>query len=345
MWPILVYADSRERGINLSSSIESLDRRICVEHTTDMDSLVDLARCRTPLIALISSDRTPAALRAVGALRREHPELSIVTEVAADHPLESLQALTVGATEYLKRPVAPWEWQQRTRLLLELHRRQRALEATLQRQCRLLARRATSGIPTATGMLARAAMLHDAVTGNHNHRTGRIAGLIAQALGLPEQQCQDIALGASLHDIGKIAIPDTVLHKPSRYDDNDRKVMGAHPRIGYEILKSGDAEIFQLGAEIALTHHERYDGKGYPAGLAGDAIPLAGRITSVADVFDAITDGRNYRSSITPEEGVVYLQQQRGIMFDPDCVDALQAQLASATRVKDEPPPSVQPEP
>jgi putative two-component system response regulator len=332
MWPVLIFSDSRERAASLGDVIGALDHRICSEHTMDLERLAHLASCRDSFLALVSSDNTPLALRAVGTLRREHPDISIITEVAADHPLESLQALAVGATEYLKRPVAPWEWQQRVRLLLELHRRQHALASTLKRQCRLASRRPEHAMLTEA--LGRADMLHDEVTGNHNRRTGRIAGIIATSLGLPEQQCRNIVFGASLHDIGKIGIPDQVLHKPSRYDDDDRKVMSEHPRIGYEILKDGKTEVLQLGAEIALTHHERYDGSGYPGGLAGDAIPLAGRITAVADVFDAITDGRHYRQSITPEQGYIHLRQYRGTSFDPDCVDALGACLADVTRVK-----------
>jgi response regulator RpfG family c-di-GMP phosphodiesterase len=334
MWSVLIFSDSRERAASLGDVIGALDHRICSKHTMDLERLAQLASCRDSFLALVSSDNTPLALRAVGTLRREHPDISIITEVAADHPLESLQALAVGATEYLKRPVAPWEWQQRVRLLVELHRKQHALTATLKQHCRLAARRTAHTGPMLTEALGRADMLHDEITGNHDRRTGRIAGVIAAGLDLPEPQCRQITFGASLHDIGKIGIPDQVLHKPSRYDDDDRKVMRAHPRIGYEILKSGGTEVLQLGAEIALTHHERYDGSGYPDGLAGNAIPLAGRITAVADVFDAITDGRTYRQGITPEEGYAYLRQYRGTLFDPDCVDALGSRLADAAQAK-----------
>jgi putative two-component system response regulator len=137
--------------------------------------------------------------------------------------------------------------------------------------------------------------------------------------------------GASLHDIGKIGIPDHVLHKPGSYTDEERQVMRNHPQIGYDILSGAESPGLRLGAEIALTHHERFDGSGYPNGLAGEVIPLSGRIAAVADVFDALTDGRAYRRSISPLESLAYLEEQKGRLFDPTCVEALRVVVHSGT--------------
>ncbi len=337
MWPVLIFSDSRSRCDDLKVIVGALDRRICIECASDLAGLADLAECRAPYLALISCDNAPNALRAVAALRHEQPDLPIITEVTADRPLEALQAIAVGTTEYVKAPVAPWEWQQRSRTLIASHRQRRALKAAFRRTCRIQQRGRHGDALELTAILTRADMLHDAITGQHNRRTGRIAGVIADALGLQDDLRRQIEIGASLHDLGKIGIPDQVLHKPARYDDEDRRVMRDHPRIGYEILKNGGSAALKTGAEIALTHHERYDGSGYPSGLGGDAIPLAGRITAVADVFDALTDGRPYRHGASTADGVAHLMQQRGRLFDPDCVDALRSRLDEVAAVKGAP--------
>ncbi len=322
MYPILIFADSRERCDYLKETVATIDRRVCVECCTDTEELVGLARCRHPLLAVASAQHTSLVLRATMLLRQEDHHLPILIEIDGERPLEALQAIALGATDYIKRPVAAWEWQQRCRLLLESARQREALHAALDRAARRYPHRFTE-----REVLACADALHDSVTGAHDYRTGRIAGIIARALMLPEQECRHIEWGASLHDIGKIGIPDEVLRRPGRFSDEDRQVMRAHPQLGYEILKNGMSDGLQLGADIALTHHERFDGSGYPRGTAGEAIPLAGRITAVADVFDALTDGRIYHHSMSVPEGMDYIGQHRGTLFDPDCVDALRLRL------------------
>ncbi|MBI3230071.1 MAG: HD domain-containing protein, partial [Burkholderiales bacterium] len=123
--------------------------------------------------------------------------------------------------------------------------------------------------------------------------------------------------------IGKVGTPDYILLKPGRLNDEEMVVMRQHAQVGYELLKSSRAQMLQLAAEIAYAHHERYDGKGYPQGLVGDAIPLVGRIVAVADVFDALTSTRPYKKAWTMEDARQYLIDNRGSHFDPKCVDAL----------------------
>ncbi len=333
MYPIVIFADGRERCDYLSETIAAVDRRICVECCTHTDDLVELVRCRHPLLAVASAEQATLVLRATMLLRQEAHHLPIIIEIDGERPLEALQAIALGATDYVKRPVAAWEWQQRCRLLLESARQRKALHAALGRAARRYPHRFTE-----RDVLACADALHDSMTGAHDHRTGRIAGIIAHTLALPEQECRRIEWGASLHDIGKIGIPDEVLRRPGRFSDEDRQVMRAHPQLGYEILKNGASEGLQQGAEIALSHHERFDGSGYPLGTAGEAIPLAGRITAVADVFDALTDGRIYHHSMSVTEGMDYIGRHRGTMFDPDCVDALRLKLDDIAAIVPPPP-------
>jgi two-component system response regulator RpfG len=171
--------------------------------------------------------------------------------------------------------------------------------------------------------LARAIEYRDAGTSAYLERMAHIAGLVAEQLGLPEDEVRVIEMAAPLHDLGKIAIPDAVLLKPGPLDDEETATMRRHPRIGHELLSGSHNRFIQAGAAIALHHHERYDGSGYPDGLAGEAIPLMARIVAVADVFDALVSPRPYKEAWPVDKALAYLYAQRGRLFDPDCVDVL----------------------
>ena len=169
--------------------------------------------------------------------------------------------------------------------------------------------------------LARAAEFRDGDTGEHILRIGEIAGAIALKLGQPAEWAHLVRQAAPMHDIGKIGIPDEVLKKPGPLAAEERRVMNQHARIGADILGRSRIPLFRLAAEIALTHHERWDGAGYPQGLAGEAIPLSGRIVAVADFFDALTMDRCYRPAFTPGEALDLVRAQRGRALDPRIVD------------------------
>lgn len=171
--------------------------------------------------------------------------------------------------------------------------------------------------------LARAIEFRDAGTSAFLERMSRVAGLIAEGMGLAEDDVRIIEMAAPLHDMGKIAIPDAVLMKPGKLEEDEMAVMRRHPRIGYELLAGSQNRFIQVGALIALRHHERYDGSGYPDGLAGEAIPLEARIVAVADVFDALISPRPYKEAWTIDAALAWLYAQRGRLFDPHCVDAL----------------------
>ena len=154
-----------------------------------------------------------------------------------------------------------------------------------------------------------------------------VAGLVAEEMGMFEDEVRMIELAAPLHDIGKIAIPDSLLMKPGPLDENERKRMQQHPSIGYQLLEDSHNRFIQIGARIALHHHERYDGSGYPHGLAGKDIPLEARIVTVADVFDALISPRPYKRAWGVDEALDYIRDQSGKMLDPDCVQALVGNL------------------
>jgi HD-GYP domain-containing protein (c-di-GMP phosphodiesterase class II) len=170
--------------------------------------------------------------------------------------------------------------------------------------------------------LLRATELVDAGAGRHLERVGRYSGVAARALGLPEQRSRAIASACRLHDIGKLGVPDEILLKPGALSDPERRLMERHAAIGHRILEDSGTPLLDLAASIALTHHEWYDGSGYPQGLVDGDIPLVGRIAAVADAFDALTSDRVYRAAATPEEAARVLREASGSQFDPDVVAA-----------------------
>ena len=184
--------------------------------------------------------------------------------------------------------------------------------------------------------LARAAEYRDDDTGVHIVRIGYLSALLAERLGQSPAQAALLRQAAPMHDIGKIGVPDGVLKKPGGLAPEERAVMNQHPRIGAEILGRSRIPLFQLAAEVALAHHERWDGGGYPAGLAGDAIPLSGRIVAVVDFFDALTMDRCYRPAFDDETALKMLLAERGRAFDPRVVDTFMAYACELIPLRDQ---------
>lgn len=182
--------------------------------------------------------------------------------------------------------------------------------------------------------LSVAADLKDDDTGVHIIRIGYLAEALALLLGESRSYASLLRKAAPMHDIGKIGIPDNVLKKAGSLDATERHTMNQHPKMGAEILGRSRIDVFQLAAEVALTHHERFDGKGYPHQLSGIDIPLSGRITSVVDFFDALTMDRVYRPAFSLEKTMEMLQAERGKAFDPHIVDVFTAHILEMDRIR-----------
>ncbi len=183
--------------------------------------------------------------------------------------------------------------------------------------------------------LSRAAEFRDDDTGVHIVRIGYLASALALHLGWSAADALLLRQAAPMHDVGKIGIPDGVLKKPGSFSPEERAVMNQHSRIGAEILGRSRIPLFQLAAEVALSHHERWDGQGYPSQLAGAAIPMSGRIVAVVDFFDALTMNRCYRPAFSDAQALGMLQQQRGVAFDPTVVDAFVEHLDELIELRD----------
>ncbi len=183
--------------------------------------------------------------------------------------------------------------------------------------------------------LALAADFRDDDTGVHMVRIGYLAEAMALALGESPAYASMLRRAAPMHDVGKIGISDAVLKKPGAYDPGERAEMNRHAEMGAGILGRSRIPLFRLAAEVALTHHERWDGTGYPRGLVGEAIPLSGRIVAVVDFFDALTMDRCYRKAFPDDKALSMLVEQRGIAFDPRVVDTFLAHVAALVELRE----------
>jgi HD-GYP domain-containing protein (c-di-GMP phosphodiesterase class II) len=169
--------------------------------------------------------------------------------------------------------------------------------------------------------LGKAGEYRDAYTGDHVLRVGFASYLLAKSAGFAEQDAETLMYASPLHDLGKIGIPDSILRKPGKLTEEERQVMNSHTRIGASILKHSQSSVMNMGKIVALSHHEKWDGSGFPEGLSGEEIPIEGRIVAICDVFDALISNRHYKNSWTDAEAVHFLRQSSGTHFDPDLVE------------------------
>ncbi len=258
------------------------------------------------------------------------PAIATVMVTGRDDPDTADLALELGAYGYLTKPFAPND------LLINIAGAVRRAKLDGARAAQL--ERAYASIAASeaelrkayaetVGRLGRAMEYHDVETGEHVERVAASAHEIAVEIGLDDVLAERVRLAAPLHDIGKIAISETILRKPEALTEAERREMERHTDVGHTLLAGSGNELLELAATIAWTHHENWDGSGYPSGLAGEDIPLAGRIVAVADVFDALTTDRPYRRAWNEDDAFAYITQESGRKFDPELVEALGRRL------------------
>src|SRR3954469_11338400 len=250
------------------------------------------------------------------------PVLVLTADIAPD---TKRRALSLGARDFLTKPIDVPEVLLRVRNLLQTRYLRVELERTNDQLHERVLQRTRELEDAKLEMLDRlalAAEYRDDATGQHADRIGRTSQLLALELGLDPAEATLIGHAARLHDIGKIGIADELLLKPGKYSAEEIAAMELHPRIGARILSGSNNELLNMAEQIALTHHERWDGRGYPSGISGDAIPLPGRIVTVADVFDALTHRRPYKEPWPIPVAVREILGESGTHFVPTVIEA-----------------------
>lgn len=300
-----------------------------IHSTTQPAEAADLVDRLSPDLILL--DLHMPVLDGFGVLDALRPRLAEerylpVLVVTADMNVDARQrALGAGAKDFLNKPFDAVEALLRIRhllttrfLYLQLDTYNRGLEATVQERTRKLELARLDILDR----LALAAEFRDDNTGEHTRRVGRTAGAIARTLGLSGDEATTIERAAPLHDVGKIGIRDAILLKPGPLTPEEFVEMKRHTVIGAEILSGSTGHLLRTAETIALSHHERWDGRGYPLGLAGEAIPLPGRITHVADVFDAMRHPRPQGRPVALDDTLTFIRDEAGYAFDPQVVRA-----------------------
>jgi putative two-component system response regulator len=300
-----------------------------------------LAFCATQVPDLLIVDYLMPGLDGINFIRKfralpGREDIPVLMVTASDERAVRLEALEAGANDFLSKPLDRTEFFARTRNMLALRRSQKSLadravwlaeeveKATVELKLR---DRET------IACISSIAEYRDPETGFHTQRMAHYSRLIAEQLGLPPDVRQLLFDAAPMHDVGKIGIPDNILLKPGRLDPAEMEIMKTHSAIGHTMLAGGSSSLMKMAASIAISHHEKFDGSGYPAGLVGGAIPLVGRIVAVADVFDALTSARPYKPAWTVERATQLLRDSAGSHFDPACVDAFLARFDDAMAI------------
>lgn len=246
----------------------------------------------------------------------EHIPIIFVTSL--DKEVDERAGFASGGVDYIAKPVSPYILRARVRTHLSLVR-----ASALNKSYR-----------DAIQMLGVAGHYNDSDTGTHIWRMAAYARALAESVGWDQERATLLEQAAPMHDTGKIGIPDSILKKPAKLDEEEWKIMRTHPRIGYEILSQSEAPLFKLAAEVSLYHHERWDGSGYPNGLAGEDIPESARIVAVADVFDALTTRRPYKEPWPLERALETLEASAGSHLEARLVSAFRGILPRIMAIK-----------
>ena len=244
--------------------------------------------------------------------------IPVIFVTALSEASDEVIGFNAGAVDYITKPVSPPIVRARVRTHLSLV----GVDELKRTRLEIVQR------------LGLAAEYKDNETGLHVIRMSHYSRILGLALGMSEAEADDLLHAAPMHDVGKIGIPDNILRKPGPLDADEWKVMQSHATIGGDIIGKHQSGMLAMAYDVAVTHHEKWDGSGYPNGLAGDEIPLVGRIVAIADVFDALTSARPYKEAWPIEKAVEYLEQQRGLHFEGRLVDLFLKQMPALLEVK-----------
>ena len=317
--PLILAVDDEATNLQLLRQILQDHYRLLF--AKDGARALELARQEQPDLVLLdvmmpgmSGYEVCAALKANPATASV-PVIFVTALTETDDEVEGFEA---GAVDYITKPVSPPVVRARVRTHLSLVRMEELRASRLEIVQRL----------------GLAAEYKDNETGLHVIRMSHFSRILGIAAGMTEIEADDLLHAAPMHDVGKIGIPDRILQKPGPLDADEWKIMQSHVTIGAEIIGEHAGGMLALARSIALTHHEKYDGSGYPNGLKGDQIPLVGRITAIADVFDALTSERPYKKAWSEDEALNFLHEQKGRHFDPQLVELFAGQMPAIREIR-----------
>jgi putative two-component system response regulator len=289
------------------------------------ESALELCACKE--YSLIVSDIMmpgKSGIELLGIVRQLYPDVAIVMVTAVDDRATAVNALHLGAYGYVIKPfdlneivIGVVNALERRRLSIQSRQYEKRLENDVRQRTADIQRREEE----ICLRLAAACGYRDLETGSHNRRLGLYSVILAQALGWSRQAQDEIRISIAMHDIGKIGLPDTILRKPARLTVEEFEVVKNHTVIGARMLEGSDFSLLNMAHAIALSHHEKWDGTGYPKGLAGRDIPEPARICAVLDVYDALIHKRVYRQALPEEEALAIMTADRGYHFDPEIFD------------------------
>jgi putative two-component system response regulator len=339
----ILVVDDQEANALLLQAVLTRAGYTRVETMTDPLAVVERCREQPPDLVLLDwhmPGRSGAELLEDIAFLTEEPNWMPVLVLTADiAPDTKRRALSLGARDFLTKPIDVPEVLLRVRNLLQTRYLRVELERINDQLHERVLQRTRELEDAKLEMLDRlalAAEYRDDATGQHADRIGRTSEMLAVELGLDPAEATLIGHAARLHDIGKIGIADALLLKPGKYTAEEMTAMEQHASIGARILSGSTNELLTMAEQIALTHHERWDGRGYPNGISGEEIPLEGRIVAVADVFDALTSERPYKKAWPLAEARAHLEANAGSHFDPACVDAFVSRWEDVLRLATE---------
>ncbi|MGO4547348.1 HD-GYP domain-containing protein [Paenibacillus sp. 2TAB23] len=325
----ILIVDDQEYNISLLERILGRAGFVHVFSTVDPHQILQLLKDNDPDIILL--DLHMPGMDGIEALKliREQtgqdnylPVLMLTADVTPKARQEGLQA---GVNDFLTKPYDRTEVILRINNLLktrELHKQLQSHNALLEERVRQRTEQLQQAQLEILELFGRAAEYRDDMTGMHTQRVGQMSSRIAIRLGLPEWQVELIARAAPLHDIGKIGIPDHILLKPGRFEQDEFEQMKQHTLIGASILEGSSFDVLRMAEVITRSHHEKWDGTGYPQGLKGEEIPIEARIVALADFYDALTHERPYKKAWTSLEAIAEVEAQSGHHFDPQIVEA-----------------------
>ena len=332
--PIILIVDDEDRNLRLIEAL-LLPMGYDVLKAANGKEATQMAMETSPDVILMDIMMPVMdGLEAVKILKQDAETriIPVVMITALREVNDRIKALEAGADDFLSKPVDKTELRIRVQTLVKvkayndhLRNYQKQLEAEVARKTIQL-RKTLEALQIASldsiHRLSRAAEYKDEDTGAHIERMSRYSEAVARKMGLDGKTVERILYAAPMHDVGKIGIPDKILLKPGKLDPDEWEIMKQHAAIGARILGGSRTGFIKLAEVIALTHHERWDGSGYPQGLRGTRIPNVGRITAIADVFDALTTRRPYKEPFSLEKSFAIIRESKGTHFDPDVVDA-----------------------